>query len=203
MASSFTLATLKAALQDHVEDTGTPLSDNLDMLIQLGEDRVLRDLPLTIFDDRDDVSITQGNQVATKPTGALVTRELYYVSASVRYFLRKRTQAFCNAYAPTTTEAAPKYFADDYSETTYLIAPEPNLSVTAEALFTKRPTSLVTDTTGTWLSENVGDLLLHACLISIEKYNLADERIALWVAEYGKLLAAARVTLRDLLPGER
>jgi hypothetical protein len=133
----------------------------------------------------------------------LVTRELYYVSASVRNFLRKRTQEFCNAYAPNTTQAAPKYFADDYSETAYLISPNPNLTVTAEALFTKRPASLVTAPTGTWLSNNVGDVLLHACLISVEKYNLADERIALWVAEYGKLLAAARVTLRDLLPGER
>jgi len=203
MASSFTLATLKTALKNHVEDQGSDFSDNLDVLIQLGEDRVLKDLPLTIFDDRGNVTVTAGTQTATKPTGAIVTRELYYVSAAVRYFLRKRTQEFCNAYAPNTTQAAPKYFADDYSPTEYLISPNPNLTVTAEALFTKRPVSLVTDTTGTWLSNNVGDVLLHACLISVEKYNLADERIALWVAEYGKLLAAARVTLRDLLPGER
>jgi len=202
MASSFTLATLKAALQDHVVDEGTPLSDNLSMLIQLGEDRVLKDLPLTIFDDRGNVTVTAGTQTATKPTGAIVTRELYYVSAAVRYFLRKRTQEFCNAYAPNTTQAAPKYFADDYSTTTYLISPNPNLSVTAEALFTKRPASLVADTTGTWLSNNVGDVLLHACLISVEKYNLADERVPLWKTEYAALLASARATLKDLLPGE-
>lgn len=202
MASSFTLATLKTAIQNHVSDTGTPLSDNLDTLIKLGEDRVLRDLPLAVFDARGDVTITAGTQTATKPTGAIVTRELYYVSASTRFFLRKRTQEFCNAYAPTTTQAPPKYFADDYSETTYLIAPSPNLTVTAEALFTKRPNSLVVDTSGTWLSQKVGDVLLHACLISVDKFGVADERIPMWNGEYAKLLASARLDLKHLLRGD-
>jgi len=202
MSSSFTLATLKASIQAHVEDVGTKLAASLSELIQLGEDRVLRDLPLMIFDGRDVVNITQGAQTATKPTGAIVTMELYYVSAGVTYFLKKRTESFCKAYAPNTTEAAPKYFADDYAETTYFIAPNPNLTVVGEALFTKRPTSIVTDTGGTWLSKNIGDVLLHACLISTAKFNIADERLEMWRSEYKNLLASAKMTLKDLL-GER
>lgn len=198
MATSFTLATLKTAIKNHVEDQGTDFNDNIETLIKLGEDMVLKDLPLTIFDGRANVSIAAGTQATNKPTGCIVAHEISYISTTT-FILYPRRYSFLRAAVPNTTQAAPRWFADDYSESQFWIAPSPNLTVTGEALMTKRPDSLVTDTTGTWLSENVGDVLLDACLIRADLFNVADERIATWRVEYEKKLATARLAFAHLL----
>lgn len=197
MASSWTYTTLKQAIKDHCEDQSTDFAAQLDMLIGLGEDMILKDLPLAIFDARANVTIAAGLQTASKPAGAIATLDLYYTNASVRTVLKPRTYSYCIEFAPNTTQATPKYFADDYSETQYWLAPNPNVSVTAEALHTKRPASIVTATT-TYIGTNVGDLLLDACMIVAERLALADEK-AKWEADYARDLKAARIDLRHLL----
>jgi hypothetical protein len=199
MASSFTLETLKTAIQGHIEDDGNDFASNLDMLIQIGEDRILRELPLSIFDARGNVSITAGTQTATKPAGAISILELYYTNSGARTVLSPRTYSYCLDYSPGTTQGAPKFFAEDYSETEVWLAPSPNLSVTAEALYTARPESLVTEINGTFLSRNVGDLLLASCMIATERFNIAAEELATWRADYLDLLVSARLDLAHLL----
>jgi hypothetical protein len=199
LATSFTLATLKTQIQNHAEDQGSEFASELDTLIQLGEDAIVRDLPLSTFDSRAAVSIVAGTQTATKPTDTITVRELYYTSAGARVILMPRSYSFCLDYAPTTTQAAPKYFADEYSETEVYIAPNPNVTVTAEAYITKRPTSLVTNTSGTFISKNLGDLLLAACMISAERYIIALEQLTDWKAAYQTALLSAAVDLRHLI----
>lgn len=199
MATSFTLATLKTQIQNHCEDQGSEFAEQLDTIIQLGEDRILKDLPLSIFDARESVTITAGTQTATKPTNTISVRELYYVNGGTRAILLPRTYSFCLDYAPGTTQATPKYFAEDYSDTQIYLAPNPNVSVTAEALIVKRPTSLVTDTSGTFISKNLGDLLMASCMIAAERYTLAIEQIPMWQEDYRALLASAADDLRHLL----
>lgn len=197
MASSWTYTTLKQAIKDHIEDQGTDFDGVVDELIGLGEDRILKDLPLSIFDARANVIITAGLQTASKPSGAIATLELYYTSGGSRVVLTPRTYSYCIAFSPNTSQATPKYFAEDYSETQYWIAPNPNVSVTGEALHTKRPASIVTATT-TFLGTNVGDLLLDACMIAAERFTLADEK-AVWEADYARDLQAARIDFRQIL----
>lgn len=199
MATSFTLATLKSAIQGFAEDSGADFAGQLDMLIQLAEDRVLKDLPLSVFDALGSVSIAAGTQTASKPSGAIAIQGLSYINAGTRTILEPRTYSFCLDYSPTTTQATPKYFAEDYSSSQIWIAPNPNVTVTAEAVMTKRPNSLVTDTTGTFISTNIGDLLLAACLISAEQFNIATEQAAMWQAQYAALLASAQNDFKHLL----
>lgn len=198
MATSWTLTTLKTAIKNHVEDQGTDFDTNINDLIKLGEDMLLKDLPLTIFDGRDNVSIAAAGQTPNKPTGCILTHEISYISSSVTYHLYPRRYSFLRAYCPNTTQAAPKFFADDYAEDKYWIAPVPNLTVTAEALMTKRPASITAGSTS-WLGSNVGDLFLKACLIKAELFGMADERVPVWRREYGALLATAQRDFAHLL----
>lgn len=200
MATAWTYTTLKIALKAHVEDQGTNFDAQVDNLIKLGEDRIVKDLPLSIFDGRSNVSIAQGVQTASKPAGALVTRAITYTdqitSKAVR--LVPRSYGWLRARVDDTTQRTPKYFADDYSETQYWFAPNPNLTVTAEGSVTARPASIVSATT-TFIGTNLGDLLLAACAIAAERFNLGWDESKDWMQEYAMLVASARVDLRELL----
>ena len=194
----FNYTTLKAAIKAHCEDSGTNFDTHVDTIIQLGEQRLLKDLPIGIVDTTGNVSITAGSQVATKVSGTIATRELFYTSGGTRVVLLPRTHSFCLEFCKNTTQAAPKYFAEDYSETEYFLSPNPNVTVTASAKVTKRPASIVTATT-TFFGTNVGDLLLAACMIAGERFNLGWEEGKNWETEYNTLLKAARNDFRHLI----
>jgi hypothetical protein len=171
------------------------------MLIKLAEDNLLRDLDLEIFKATAAVVLTQANQAVTKPTGYLACDTFFYTLAGVRTQLEPRSYDFVIDYAPNaTTEGLPRYFAE-LSTTQVIVGPAPNAAVAAAGgtmRFTKRPNSVVTDTAGSWLSLNVGDLLLHACLAAADRFNIADERIPMWRKEYDRLLQSALHDFRHL-----
>lgn len=201
MSSAFTLATLEATIRDHVEEQGSAdeFDDNFNILVQLAEDEILKALPLTIFDARDDVALVAGTQNPDKPTGCILAHELSYTSGSTIVMLYPRRYSWLRAAVPNATQAAPKWFANDYAEDKLWIAPNPNVTATAEALMTKRPDSLVTDSGGTWLSTNLGDLLLCACAANAERFGMAWEDAAKWKADYTRQLAAAHVAFAHLI----
>lgn len=199
MPTSLTYSTLKQAIKDGIEDQGTDFDAQVDLIIKQGEDDLVRDLPLSIFDAKDqDVAITAGSQTATKPSGCISTRELVYTSGSRRYVLVPRQYGFLKAAYPDTTQRVPRFYADDYSETLYYIAPAPNLSVTAKADVVKRQASIVTATT-TFLGTNVGDLLLASCMVVAERFGLGWAESKNWADIYATKLGSARIDLRHLL----
>lgn len=204
MASSFSYSVLKTAIKNHVEDQGTNFDANVDTLIKLGEDRVVKDFDLEIFDTTGSITLTVDVATITKPgSGAAVIapRTLWYTNgSSKRVVLRQRTYEFIQDYWPTPSDTGePKYFCE-LTESTWGVAPTPNATRTGTARYVSRPTSVVSQTAGTWISLNFGDLLLRACLMSAEAYLKADERVALWKAEYADLLAVAQ---REVRAGRR
>ena len=82
-------------------------------------------------------------------------------------------QEYSPDLSDTTIRGLPKYYADfdksfatsSSSGSTITIAPVPDADYTVELHYLYRPTSLVTDTSGTWLSNNARDALLYGSLI--------------------------------------
>lgn len=199
MATSYTLAALKTSLKDFVEDQGTDFSGSLDDLIKLAEDKVLIDLDIDIFDATDSVTLTISTATATIPTGFLKIRSMFYTSGTTRTFMEQRTYEYCVDYWPSaSTNGTPLYWAP-LTTTTIHIAPTPSATVTATARGIKRPNSVVTDTSGSWLSLNCGSLLHKACLVVSEQFNVSDDRIPQWKTEYAEDLVRRRLELRELL----
>lgn len=198
MASSFTYASIKTAFESWLEDTGTDFDGDFPTMLGLAEDRVLKDLDLTIFDTVSAVTINSA--AVTKPTGAIVTRQLYI--ASLAAFLYPRTWAYCLARYGATS-GVPKAFVE-LNDTQYGIYPTPSISYSGTALITKRPSGLQTDTSGTFLSLRVGDTLFRALICQAGDYLEMEERKAALEAEYQNALGSdekktgSRWELREL-----
>lgn len=201
MATQFSYSTFVTAVLDAAEEVdGSDFDSKVDELIQRGEDRVLLDLDLTIFDAWDSITFVNGTRTATLPTNFLKANSIYYEASSSITFLEPRTQEYILDYWPSTstTTTTPKFFAP-YSDTQVIVGGTPGATpTTGTCNGLKRPNSLVADTSGTWLSKYAGNLLLHGVLIEAMKQLEADERIAMFEAEYGKLLAAAQNEFRHL-----
>lgn len=201
MSTSFTLATLKSWIQEMVEDAGTDLSGNLNDIIKRAEDQVVVDLDLEIFRANDTVSLSSGSQTANLPSGFLELKSMFYTASSSRTYLERRSYEYCIDYWPSTSStSAPLYWAQISHATTaqIFVAPTPDAIYTCTGRGIKRPTSLVTDTSGTWLSQNCGTLLANACLVATQLFQVADERIPIWRDEYGAELQRKLFELRHL-----
>ena len=199
MASSFSYNTLVTALQTVVEEYGTEYAAFIPTIIQLAEDKILRDLDLELFDTVSTLAFTASNPLLTKPTGTIATRTVHYVNASNnRTLLELRSWEYVNDYWPNTatTTATPKYFAE-YSPTQWHISGTPSGTNVVYARCVVRPGGLTALNPNTWLSNYMGDLMLYSCLVSSEEYLKADSRIAVWLVEYTQRLQAAKVELRQ------
>jgi hypothetical protein len=192
--SSFTLATLKAAVESWVEDAGADFEGDFATMLALAEDRALKDLDLSLFDAEQ--ALTLNSDVITKlPVAAVVATRYLYI-ASLGRFLYPRQVAYIRMRHGATT-GVPKDYAD-YTDTQYLIGPIPNISYSALAMVMKRPNSLATDSSGTFLSTRAGDVLFRSCLIQAADYLQMDERLQTLEAEYGRALSSSQYELRHL-----
>src|SRR3990167_10207000 len=72
---SYTYATLKTAIQDWTEDSGTELSAELDAILTRAEEMIYRDSDLLVFRNYDTaVSTVAGTATITKTSGLDVLR---------------------------------------------------------------------------------------------------------------------------------
>ena len=198
MATSYTYATLVAALQDTVEDTGSDFASALANIIALAEDRVLRDLNVELFD----VSATSTFGVASpwlaKPSDMVGLRTMHYTDATGNFtLLDPQTWEFVKDYWPnvSATTPTPKYYTE-YSDTNWFIAGTPASGLVVTIRYIKRPAGMTALNPSTWLGTHVGDLLFYSSLVSAEQFLKADNRIGVWKTEYVERLAAARRELR-------
>jgi len=198
MATSYTYATLVAALQDTVEDDGADFLGALPNIIALAEDRVLRDLNVELFD----VSATSTFGVASpwmaKPADMVGLRTMHFTDALGNFnLLEPKSWEFVKDYWPNvvTTTPTPKYYAE-YSDSNWFIAGTPVAASVVTIRYIKRPAGLTALNPTTWLSAHVGDLLFYGSLIASEQFLKADNRIPVWMQEYAMRLNAARRELK-------
>ena len=178
--AGWTYATLTTAIGNYTEvGTGVLTATITNQFIENAEFRMLRDVPIDADRKQQSGSLVSGQQTINCPAGCLFTRGIQvYTSTSVitgaNVWLIKRDQTFLNEYvAANTATGSPKYYAQfggatAVSDTTsgrYMFAPVPDAAYTFQTHFNAKPTSLVTDTSGTWLSLNFPSGLLYACLI--------------------------------------
>jgi len=178
--AGWTYATLTTAIGNYTEvGTGVLTATITNQFIENAEFRMLRDVPIDADRKQQSGSLVSGQQTINCPAGCLFTRGIQvYSSTSVitgaNVWLIKRDQTFLNEYvAANTATGSPKYYAQfggatAVSDTTsgrYMFAPVPDAAYTFQTHFNAKPTSLVTDTSGTWLSLNFPNGFLYATLV--------------------------------------
>lgn len=186
MALSFTLSTLKTEIQEYMSNDDADFTGRLDNIIKMAEDRVVKDLALERFDSTDtSASTADGSRTVTVPTGVLKIKALYITVSGSFVPLENRNKSYIDMVHPAVaTENQPVYWAYSDEDNDLYFGPTPDAVYPITMEVVKRPTSLVTDTTGTWISQNAADMLLYACLAEAERFNQFGEGAMVWENQY-------------------
>ena len=178
--AGYTLSALEADIRSYTEVDSTVFTGAiLSRFIENAEYRLLRDIPIDADRKQQEGNLVTGQQYINCPAGCLFTRGIQvYTSTSVitgaNNWLQKKDQTFLNEYVAANTDTGnPKYYAQfggatgvtDTTSGKYMFAPVPNSTYKFQVHFNAMPTSLVTNTSGTYISRNLGNGLLYACLI--------------------------------------
>lgn len=173
-----TLSELKTLIQNYVENTETTFVNTLDSFIVNAEDRIFELIQLDYFRKNVTGSLTAGNTYLTAPSDFQMSFSLAVIDANGDYhYLDKKHTTFMREFSvdptDTTLRGQPLYYADFDKElstatnngSTLIVSPVPDQAYEVELHYLYKPTSIITDTTGTWLSQNARNALLYGSLV--------------------------------------
>ena len=178
--AGYNYANLVTAIRNWTEvDSNVLTTAILNEIIEQAEYRLMRDCPIDADRKQQEGNLVTGQQYINCPAGCLFTRGIQvYTSTSVitgaNTWLQKKDQTFLNEYVAANTDTGnPKYYAQfggatgttDTTSGKYMFAPVPDSTYKFQVHFNAMPTSLVTNTSGTYISKNFPNGLLYACLV--------------------------------------
>ena len=164
---SFTLSTLKTAVQDYLETDETTFVNNLNNFILQAEERILKSVQVP--DQRKNVqgNVTSSNRFLATPSDFLAPFSLAVISSNNYDYLDLKHNSFIKEYiSSTTTTGKPKYYAI-FNQGSFEVAPIPDSNYTVELHYLAKPASLTAggDSGTTYLSTDAPDTLLYGCLL--------------------------------------
>jgi hypothetical protein len=164
---SFTLSTLKTAIQDYLETDETTFVNNLNNFILQAEERILKSVQVP--DQRKNVqgNVTSSNRFLATPSDFLAPFSLAVISSNNYDYLDLKHNSFIKEYiSSTTTTGKPKYYAI-FDQGSFEVAPIPDSNYTVELHYLAKPASLTAggDSGTTYLSTDAPDTLLYGCLL--------------------------------------
>jgi len=165
---SFTLSTLKTAVQDYLQVSETAFTSQLDTFIQEAESRIFKSVQLP--EQRKNVTgaASSGNRFLATPTDFYAPFSLAVIDSDNKYtYLDFKHPSFLKEYSPTsTTTGKPKYYSL-FDQSAFEMAPVPNSNYTVELHYLYKPASLTAgaDSGTTLLSTDHPDPLLYGTLV--------------------------------------
>ena len=194
---SFTYDQLKTAIQDYTQNSETSFVNNLPVFIRVAEERILKNVQLTLFRKNATGNMTASNQYLAAPSDFLAPFSLSYTNGNGdKEFLEYKDVNFVQEFNPdATTTGAPRYYAY-FDVSNFLIGPTPNASYVVELHYFYRPASLTSGSGSgtTWLSTNAEVALLYGCLIEAYTYMKGEADV---MQEYEKRFAEAVISLKN------
>ena len=163
---SFTLSTLKTAIQDYLQVSESTFTSQLNNFIEESEDRIFSMVQLP--DQRKNVqgNLSSSNRFLATPTDFYAPMSLAIVSSGSYTYLDFKHPSFIREYSSTTSTGQPKYYSL-FDDTSFELAPVPNSDYTVELHYLHKPASLTSgsDSGTTILSSDYPDALLYGALV--------------------------------------
>ena len=152
---SFTYTQLKTAIQNYTENNETSFVSNLPLFIRLTEERILKNVQLSLFRKNVAGAMSASNKFLSVPSDFLAPFSLSFTDSSGdTTFVDFKDPEFVQTYTPNSaTTGAPKYYAM-YDLDNFILGPTPNSSFVSELHYFYRPESL-TESTYTLTLTNV------------------------------------------------
>jgi len=197
---SFTYGQLKQAIQDFTENDETSFVNNLPVFIRSAEERILKNVQLSLFRKNATATTDTSFQYLAVPSDFLAPFSLSMTGADGdKFFVEFKDPSFIQTYTPDpTTTGEPKYYAQfdiDY----FILGPTPDAEYTAELHYFYRPLSItdatLNDNSTTWLSENAELALLYGSLIEAYVYMKGDQDL---MAMYNQRFQEALIGIKML-----
>jgi len=163
---TYSLTTLKQAIQDFTENDETTFVNNLNNFIINTEERILKLVDLDYFRKNVTASTAAGNKFLALPSDYLAAFSLSIVNSGSNEFLLQKDVNFLQEYSPDpTVTGVPKYYGL-FDVDNLILAPTPNQAYSAELHYYYRPQSITATTSGTsWFGDNAPDTLLYGSLV--------------------------------------
>lgn len=185
-----TYSNLAALLEDYVEDDSAEFQGALQGVINRAEERILRDLDLSIWNTTQSSTTSDGVGDLVKAFSGAPVVHIFFDDAYE--FAERRSLAFIRAYGG---EGRPRYFYEDATRIYW--APTPDNGYTYKITYFARPTALSGSNQTNWLTEYAADLLLWASLVEAESFLIAPERVQEFEAKYIQMLGPVRAFWRE------
>lgn len=173
-----TYAELTTLIQNFCESTETTFTATIPDFVKNAEERIFELVQFDFFRKNVQGNLTTGNRFLTTPTDFSSSFSLAVIDGNNDYeFLLKKHPSFMQEYtvdiSDTSLRGKPLYYADFDKElstasnngSTIIVAPVPDSNYSVELHYLYKPTSIVSDTTGTWLSSNARNALLYGSLV--------------------------------------
>ena len=165
---TMTYADLKTAIEEWSEYSESTFVSNIPLFIRLAEERILKNVQLSVFRKNATASTVASDQYLACPTDFLAPFSLSLEGSSGgKFFLEFKDPSFIQLYNPdSAVTGQPKYYAQ-YDVDNFILAATPDDTYTAELHYMYRPASLTAgaDSATTWLSENAEVCLLYGSLL--------------------------------------
>ena len=154
---SFTYTQLKTAIEDYTENNETSFLNNLPLFIRLTEERILKNVQLSLFRKNAAGAMSQNNKFLAVPSDFLAPFALSWTdNIGNTNFVDYKDSEFVQSYTPNPlATGAPKYYAM-YDLNNFILGPTPDLSYAAELHYFYRPESLTQSSYTLTLTSVVG-----------------------------------------------
>ena len=180
--AGFTYDNLVTDIRNYTEvDSNVLTAAIINRIIEDAEFKILRDIPLDAYKKQSTGNLVTGQNTINVPAKTLFVKGVQvYDSTSAatgsNTYLEKKDETYLQEYVPSTESAKrgkPKYYAmfggatgvTDTTSGRLFLAPAPDSTYVFKIHYEAIPTSLVTDTSGTYISQYFPNGLLYACLV--------------------------------------
>ena len=142
---SYTYTTLKQAIKDYTENDETTFVSNLPVFIRNTEERILKNVQLSLFQKNASGVMSDSNKFLTCPSDFLAPFSLSYTdSSSDQVFLNFKDSNFIQSFNPNSaTTGSPRYYGQ-FDVDNFILAPTPDSGYTVELQYYYRPSSITT-----------------------------------------------------------
>ena len=195
---SFTYAQLKQAIQDYTENDETSFVTNLPIFIRAAEERIFKNVQLSLFRKNASASASSGNQYLAAPEDFLAPFSLSYTdSAGDKNFLLFKDVNYLQDFNTDPTDTGEPRFYAQFDVDYFLLAPTPDDDYAVELHYYYRPDSLTNQAESgtTWLSENAPMAMLYGSLIDAYTYMKGEADL---IGNYTQRFTEAVSSLKQL-----
>ena len=180
--------TLKANIQNFLEDDSTELTASIDEIIAQAEAMVFQRLPnLPCFRGSTTGNLVVGTASYVIPTARMI-RQVSVTSSNVVTFLDHRIDSYLRDYwTNSTTTGTPRMYSTDTattSGTTITLAPTPSATLAYEVEYVAPETGLSSSNANSWIDTNAPAVLLAASLYEASAFTKAGETLSLYKTQF-------------------